>query len=166
MAQLEGFGWAQLEGFGCKITAGGKASLFVEKRFANSKNIRKTIGNYHGLDRRSAATRPNRVDVSKDKRNILARHQAALGARRRWRIGMGCASRQLMAHRSAKSSGKLLNIGLWIASILGNAPPSEISKADIKTLLVRLAKSPQCVTSPCPHFSNLRRTMTSPRLAM
>jgi hypothetical protein len=39
-----------LQGFGCKVTSGGKVSWFVEKRFGGSKNIRKKIGAYPAMN--------------------------------------------------------------------------------------------------------------------
>jgi hypothetical protein len=79
----------QLQGLGCKITAGGKVSFFVERRFGGKKNIRKKIGEYPSLSLDAArqqativlAQIANGVDVSREKRESRAVQLATLNSK-------------------------------------------------------------------------------------
>jgi integrase len=138
---------SQLQGFGCKVTAGGKASWFVEKRFGNQKNIRKKLGNYPGLSIEEARRQgqivlgqiASGVDVSKDRRESLVRQQETLNGK----TLAGCYAEYFAIldgdPRYRKEQRQAFE--KWIAPILGNVPPKQLRKADLRTLLNGLGKS-------------------------
>jgi integrase len=153
----------ELPGFGCKVTKGGKASWFVEKRFGNQKNIRKKLGNYPRLGIEDARRHgqiilgqiANGVDVSKDRRESLVGQQETLNAKTlaacyaEYFVNLDDGSRFRREQRQAFEK--------WIAPVLGNLPPFQISKADIRMLLAGLSKSPQlaCYKLLSPFFKHL-----------
>jgi integrase len=137
----------ELKGFGVKVSTRGKVTYFVERRFANTKNIRKTIGNWPemGLDesRQIAVATLGQIaagiDVSKEKRDRLSRQRATLDADdlntlyQRYFETIDDGSRYRKEQRQAYERE--------VAGHIGHLPAAQVTKSGINDLLENLGSA-------------------------
>jgi integrase len=131
----------QLQGFGCKVTAGGKASWFVEKRFGGTKNIRKKIGAYPAMSIDHARQQGQIVlgeiakgtDVSKEKRDSRSAQQATLKAKTVAQLWEEYHRRRNQGTKHHTDQNKLFD--RVVEPVIGDLPPKQITKQQLREML-------------------------------
>jgi integrase len=137
-----------LGGFGCKITKAGKASWFVEKRFAGETK-RKKLGNYPAMGIDEARKQchimlgkmAEGIDISNDRRDILQRQRETL-------TGKNMGTWYTEYHKTVDDGSRYRKENLqafnnWVLPVLGGTPVKQVSKTDIRGLINSLGECPQ-----------------------
>jgi integrase len=130
-----------LQGFGCKITAGGKASWFVERRFGGSKNIRKKIGTWPAMSIDAARQQgqivlgqiANGVDVSREKRDSRAVQQATLTAKTVTQLWNEYIGRHECSQRY--NHGRCGTFKRVIEPVIGHLSPKQVTKQQLQEMI-------------------------------